>query len=458
MATLSLRTTRDVGADGSFVRIRTLNFAVEYAGIRVRETTTADETIALVASKLRLDAGEKARRKIVMVYPLATDRGRRGKARWRLRTLRGDESLLALRRQAAHRIALSRPNQAPVVEKQTVVRMSRSRRDDSSREAAREHAAATFRDEIRFYLHDEASTPLDATELPDGDDASGSDSSDDERPPQAKFVADRQILLSKKHTVKVGTLLKRSDVDANLWRRRKVVLVDDRLWYWRETVVPKAKVVLGPQGVAWPSSSSAAAVSAVSTNKAAATAPKKNGRDDDAPAPPKRRGSDSMLATFSSSSPSSSGPTTPALQSSQLPAGRSAWTGASYAAEDLEYDRITRSRAASVPLASNVVTEITGRRDVPHGIEIATASRALVFRAENRAQQVDWLEKLRDAIDMATQHEYLALADMIIADEQQRHVDAQLRQLFGDFDHRHPDEDNNDTTTTTTTTKHNSRR
>lgn len=289
---------------GSFVRVRTLGFAVEYAGIRVRESTTADETITLVASKLRLDGAERQRRKIVMVYPLVSERARRGRAKWRVRTLRGGEALLPLRRKALS-----------------------GRKLDS-------------RDDVRFYLHDESSTPLDLCEFT-GDAASGSESSDDERPPQAKYVGDRSFLESRPHVRIAGTLLKRSDDDANLWRRRRCVIVDDRFWYWRETSAPEDETA-------------------------------KNGD--------RRRVS------------------------------------------PLEYevDRVARSRCATIPLASNSAKEVTGRRDVPHGIEVSTASRNLYFRAETRSSQLEWLKVFNDAIEQATENEYFSLAELIITDEQQR--------------------------------------
>mmetsp|Transcript_14119 Transcript_14119/g.18866 ORF Transcript_14119/g.18866 Transcript_14119/m.18866 type:complete len:274 (-) Transcript_14119:1166-1987(-) len=221
---------------GSFLRIRTLNFAVEYAGIRVRETTTAADTIALVSSKLRLDAKEQSRRKIVMVYRMASERGRRGKARWRIRTLGGDEALLPLRRNAAARyVAITKGTASPT-------------RRDAANFADTYSSTAQSRDEVRFYLHDESSIPLDCTELPEGEDASGSESSDDERPPQAKYVADRQALAAKASINKIGTLLKRSEKDQNLWRRRICVLVDDRLWYWRDTIMPSSTTARGGCG------------------------------------------------------------------------------------------------------------------------------------------------------------------------------------------------------------------
>mmetsp|Transcript_15214 Transcript_15214/g.49574 ORF Transcript_15214/g.49574 Transcript_15214/m.49574 type:complete len:497 (+) Transcript_15214:92-1582(+) len=439
--------------EGSFVRIRTLNFAVEYAGIRVRETTTAAETIRLVASKLRLDEGSP--RTIVMVSPLATERARRGRARWRIRTLRGDEALLPLRRLAAQRIAASRvdhpprppaPEQAPAPsasssyfsssrtttnarktndgassqQRQTAPTTTGSSPSSSSTGGGLDGAA--FREEVRFYLQDEASTPLDATELPENEDASGSESSDDERPPEAKFVADRQLLLAKKHAVKVGTLLKRSEHDPNLWRRRKVVLVDDRLWYWRDAVVPEAAPSLsrGEKNDAPPLEKNKALLGATTSFHQSSSLFQGGGSSfsevtGDKATPPKRRGSDSMLASFVEGPPNNA---------------KRAWGGPFYDPEDLEYDRLARSRAASAPLASNVVAEITGKRDVPHGIEIATASRSLVFRAENRAQQLDWLEKIREGIEIATQNEYVALAELIIADEQKRQVDADIRHFI----------------------------
>lgn len=296
---------RDRDGSGSFVRVRTLGFAVEYAGIRVRESTTAEETITLVASKLRLDGAERQRRKIVMVYPLLSERARRGRAKWRVRTLRGHEALLPLRRRA----------------------LSGRKLDEYSR------------DDVRFYLHDESSTPLDLCEFA-GDAASGSESSDDERPPQAKYVGDRGFLENRPHVRIAGTLLKRSDDDANLWRRRRCVVVDDRFWYWRDTVAPNETATNGDRRKVSPL--------------------------------------------------------------------------------EYEIDRVARSRCASIPLASNSAKEVTGRRDVPHGIEIATASTTLYFRAETRSSQLEWLKVFNDAIDQATENEYFSLAELIITDEQQR--------------------------------------
>lgn len=287
------------------MRVRTLGFAVEYAGIRVRETTTADETIALVSSKLRLDSNERARRKMVMVYPLRSERARRGFARWRVRTLRGDEALLPLRR--------------------------RRRAEGAEKE-------------VRFYLHDELSTPLDVCELPKDEDASGSESSEDERPPNAKFVGDRNLLASRRGVDWQGTLLKRSEQDPNLWRRRRCVVADDRLFFWRETEAPRVSI------------------------------------EDER--------------------------TT---------------------AEEYERDRVARSTCASIPLASNQVTEVVGRRDVPHGVEIATASNTLVFRADDRASQLEWLSRLRSAVEVATQNEYFAIAEHIIEDEHVRKMNADLK-------------------------------
>ena len=80
-------------ADGAFVRVRTLGFAVEYAGIRVREGTTASETVNLVASKLRLDAAERRSRQLVAVYPV---RRRPAPGRRRQRPRIRDTDILAI--------------------------------------------------------------------------------------------------------------------------------------------------------------------------------------------------------------------------------------------------------------------------------------------------------------------------------------------------------------------------
>ena len=118
---------------------------------------------------------------------------------WRVRTLAGAEAVLPARRAALVAAAKLRPT-----------------RDQG--DAA---------DDARFYLHDAAASPLDL-ELPAGDDASGSEPSDDETPPRAKRVVDRAWLEARAE--KVGSLLKRSEDDPNLWRRRTCVLVNDRLW------------------------------------------------------------------------------------------------------------------------------------------------------------------------------------------------------------------------------------
>lgn len=353
------------GGGGSFVRVRTLGFAVEYAGIRVRETTTAEETIALVSSKLRLDSSDRARRRIVMVYPLRGDRARRGMARWRVRTLRGEEALLPLRQRAS----ASR----------------RSSQHDGS------VALEPLRDEVRFYLHDESSTPLDLFELPKGEDASGSESSDDERAPEARFVGDRAMLPNRDSVTLVGSLLKRSATDPNLWRRRRCVIADDRLFYWRETVIPPLHE---PSETRAPVAESA-------------ILPKKPSRTSGG----KQQGTSNRGVETSANGE-------PPLVS----------------ARDYEIDRVARSRCASIPLASNQATEIVGKRDVPHGIEINTTSKTLVFRAESRAQQLNWLQHLNDAVEIATQNEYITIADHIISDEQSRRVGADLKAAMAEIE------------------------
>lgn len=63
----------DSAYDGAFIRVRTLGCAVEYAGIRVRDGTTAAEAVELVANRLRLDAGERAGRRLVCARAARAD-------------------------------------------------------------------------------------------------------------------------------------------------------------------------------------------------------------------------------------------------------------------------------------------------------------------------------------------------------------------------------------------------
>ena len=345
-------------ADGAFVRVRTLGFAVEYAGIRVREGTTASETVNLVASKLRLDAAERRSRQLVAVYPVrrrpataggGDDGGARGarsastagrgamaeKVIWRVRTLRGDEPLLPVRRRALASAAAQRRREPRV---------------------APEYAAPReAHDEARFYLHDTAASPLDL-ELPPGDDASGSDTSDDERPPLAKDVVDRAWLFQR--ATKRGSLLKRSERDPNLWRRRTVVLCNDKVWYWRE--------------------------------------PSRLGPGFRPPAAADDSGDDGERGDLADLAP------------------EVAWGLAHDAAAH------ERSRAASIALASNVVKEVPNRREMPHGFEISTASQAFYFRAASKRDQQEWLAALKEGVELATENELFQFAEMIITDEESR--------------------------------------
>ena len=106
-------------------------------------------------------------------------------------------------------------------------------------------------DDVRFYLHDADAPPLDF-ELPHADDASGSDASDDEST-KAMAVVDRRWLEDDATTV--GSLLKLSSRDPNLWRRRTCVVCRDRLWFWRAELAPDPAHVVPEEGeapeVAW---------------------------------------------------------------------------------------------------------------------------------------------------------------------------------------------------------------
>ena len=209
--------------EGAFIRIRALGHAVAYAGVRVQEGTTAAETIELVAKKLRMSEDERLSKRLVCAYPVERrsarqplDQPRRENVVWRVRTLLRADSVLAARRKALV-------------------------------------AAAGFDvdDDVRFYLHDADAPPLDF-ELPPADDASGSDASDDEST-KAMAVVDRRWLEDDATTV--GSLLKLSSRDPNLWRRRTCVVCRDRLWFWRAELAPDPAHVVPEEGeapeVAW---------------------------------------------------------------------------------------------------------------------------------------------------------------------------------------------------------------
>ena len=209
--------------EGAFIRIRALGHAVAYAGVRVQEGTTAAETIELVATKLRMSEDERLSKRLVCAYPVERrsarqplDQPRRENVVWRVRTLLRADSVLAARRKALV-------------------------------------AAAGFDvdDDVRFYLHDADAPPLDF-ELPHADDASGSDASDDEST-KAMAVVDRRWLEDDVTTV--GSLLKLSSRDPNLWRRRTCVVCRDRLWFWRAELAPDPAHVVPEDGeapeVAW---------------------------------------------------------------------------------------------------------------------------------------------------------------------------------------------------------------
>ena len=214
--------------EGAFIRIRALGHAVAYAGVRVQEGTTAAETIELVAKKLRMSEDERLSKRLVCAYPVERRSARQPRPRgapppprrenvvWRVRTLLRAESVLAARRKALL-------------------------------------AAEGFDvdDDVRFYLHDADAPPLDF-ELPHADDASGSDASDDEST-KAMAVVDRRWLEDDATTV--GSLLKLSSRDPNLWRRRTCVVCRDRLWFWRAELAPDPALVVPDEGeapeVAW---------------------------------------------------------------------------------------------------------------------------------------------------------------------------------------------------------------
>ena len=214
--------------EGAFIRIRALGHAVAYAGVRVQEGTTAAETIELVATKLRMSEDERLSKRLVCAYPVERRSARQPRPRgapppprrenvvWRVRTLLRADSVLAARRKALL-------------------------------------AAAGFDvdDDVRFYLRDADAPPLDF-ELPHADDASGSDASDDEST-KAMAVVDRRWLEDDATTV--GSLLKLSSRDPNLWRRRTCVVCRDRLWFWRAELAPDPALVVPEEGeapeVAW---------------------------------------------------------------------------------------------------------------------------------------------------------------------------------------------------------------
>ena len=214
--------------EGAFIRIRALGHAVAYAGVRVQEGTTAAETIELVAKKLRMSEDERLSKRLVCAYPVERRSARQPRPRgapppprrenvvWRVRTLLRAESVLAARRKALL-------------------------------------AAEGFDvdDDVRFYLHDADAPPLDF-ELPHADDASGSDASDDEST-KAMAVVDRRWLEDDATTV--GSLLKLSSRDPNLWRRRTCVVCRDRLWFWRAELAQDPALVVPEEGeapeVAW---------------------------------------------------------------------------------------------------------------------------------------------------------------------------------------------------------------
>ncbi|KAJ1453886.1 hypothetical protein M885DRAFT_618581 [Pelagophyceae sp. CCMP2097] len=331
---------------GAFLRVRTPGFAVEYAGVKIGGATTAADAVSLVAEKLRLSEKHAAARRLVMVYAGDARRG----APWRVRTLQPGDALLALRREAVARLRL---------------------------EAA--ESAQVDGDDVRFFLHESAAAPLDV-EL--GGDASGSSSSEDERPPFARYVGDRGDL--EKRAKLRGTLLKRSDKDPNLWRRRHCVLANDRLWYWRDD--PRAPGLAPPAPPTAPPQTSRRAGSAVAAALATPKAPLKE--DSDRPGP--------ALTPL-----------------------------------ELETAVQRRATAACVSLASNGVREVANRRDAPLGFEIATASHSYVFRANSRTEQLEkrraWLDALRRSAAHATENEYLAMAELLIADERRRITNAENR-------------------------------
>ena len=146
-------------------------------------------------------------------------------------------------------------------------RAARRRRRGAERRLARAHAAARrpvlaaraallaaegfdVDDDVRFYLHDADAPPLDF-ELPPPT-AVGVRRVDDEST-KAMAVADRRWLEDDATTV--GSLLKLSSRDPNLWRRRTCVVCRDRLWFWRAELAPDPAHVVPEEGeapeVAW---------------------------------------------------------------------------------------------------------------------------------------------------------------------------------------------------------------
>ena len=65
--------------------------------------------------------------------------------------------------------------------------------ESTSSSASERSAPRDAADDARFYLVDPRAAPVDL-ELPAGDEASGSDSSDDERPPRAISAAERMVM------------------------------------------------------------------------------------------------------------------------------------------------------------------------------------------------------------------------------------------------------------------------
>ena len=68
--------------------------------------------------------------------------------------------------------------------------------------------------------------------------------------------------------------------------------------------------------------------------------------------------------------------------------------------------RYERATAASIPLASNDVTEVSDRRAMPHALEVSTPARSFYFRCASRRDQQEWHAALKDGVELATENEH----------------------------------------------------
>lgn len=91
-----------------------------------------------------------------------------------------------------------------------------------------------------------------------------------------------------------------------------------------------------------------------------------------------------------------------------------------------KHRRSMRGKAASIALMGMQVLDLECgegesrelQRVAPLGVEVQTADRVFVFRALSREQQGEWVQAMRRGVRLATENEWLAMAELVVGEEE----------------------------------------